>query len=278
MGQKHYRAKVYRYNALVDGLKPMPSEANLITSGITYKVLAQDSTTAETLYADNGFGEGITSKTNPVTTTVFNADDEINFVCDPTDSTDDKYVDLVVVDTAGGYTAIVKNFSPNIRAIYIDETPGVMHHGMIWFEASDATETDTGIDFNYDTFIHDVIVQVVTVDSGETLDVGLLSTETSGDADGFRKLVSVATAGYPSDTAVITSGSNCDYWPVSTYGELLFTCITGTDTNVTTLGGKSPIGPHVITGANAKSLTYTGSSGSDTAAGYIHYWFEEGLS
>lgn len=253
MAVKHYEAVVKKRTNIGQGLDGMET---LIT-GVTYKVLTAGSDTAATCYSD----KGITSKTNPVTTTVFAADDQIDFWVDATS------VDLIVVDTAGGFTAFVDAFTPNQHVIVIDECPNVVHHGCIWFGASDNTATDTGVDFVADTAVMDVWVEVVTVDSGETISVGTADTAT-----GFRNAVSVATAGYPKDTAVITGGTNIDYTPVTTYGALLVTAITGSDA-VATCGGKSYIGPHWVTTLGTDDdLYYTGSAGSDTAAGYIHYF------
>ncbi len=84
------------------------------------------------------------------------------------------------------------------------------------------------------------------MDATETIEVGLLSSGTAGDADGFVDAASVATAGYPLVT-LTTSGALMD--------------------NATNF---DPDG-HVILSANEQSLTYTGTAGSDTAAGYIHY-------
>lgn len=218
-----------------------------ITSGITFKVLRADSDTAETLYV---MGTS-TSLTNPVTTTYFEAatacNDMVAFRVDPTDSGDED-VDLIVVDTVGGYTAFVEDFNRYQHTIVIDERPNIQHHGMIWFSASSAVETDTGIDFLPDTRIELVAVETVTIDSGSTLDVGTLSSGTGGDADGFVDGVSVATAGYTLLT-LTTSGADMD---------------DGTNFD--------PDG-HVVTGSDTGALTYTGASGQDTAAGYIHYWF-----
>jgi len=240
-----------------------------ITTGITYQVLQHDSNTAETLYAFAS--HALTSKTNPVTTTVFAADDMVKFRVDPGE-TDDRYVDLIVVDTSGGFTAVVKHFDKYTHSIVIDETPGVQHHGVIWFSASSNVATDTGIDFSVGTFIHDVRVEVVTVDAGMTLNVGTADT-----AAGFRSGVSVAATGYIADTAVITAGDSISYYPVTTYGTLLYTAITGTgvgiDAGAYSNGGKTHLGHAVATSGTDDDLYYTGSAGSDTAAGYIHFWF-----
>jgi hypothetical protein len=216
-----------------------------ITSGITYQVLQRNSDTEETLYVydDNAF----TSLTNVVSTTNFNLADRVQFRVDPGE-TGDRYVDLIVTDTAGGYTAFVEDFDIYNHTIVIDERPNIVHHGMIAFAPSNNVETDTGIDFDYDTRISYVGVEVVTTDAAATIDVGLLSTGTAGDADGFINGASVATAGYPLLT-LTTSGALMD---------------DGTNFD--------PDG-HIVKSADEQSLTYTGSAGSDTAAGYIHYWF-----
>lgn len=265
----HYVANVYKYNATKNGFVGKITENALIKSGVTYKVLTAGSTTAATIYTSAGFGMGA-AKTNPVTTTYYLSDGDgtvgkIDFW------TTAATVDLIVVDTAGGFTAFVEDFTPNQRTVVIDETPNVLHHGAIWFGASSAAETSTGVSFVADTMVHDVRVQVVTADTGMTLDVGLISTGTGGDADGFIKGISMTNTGYITDTGVITGGSTIDYTPATTYGSLLYTAITGSDA-VATNGGRSYIG-HIVQGSNTGTITYTGSTGSDTAAGYIHYWF-----
>ena len=260
-------AYVYKWDGKMssDG-KPVLTR---LTSGVTFKVLAQNSDTAETLY----YYKGSTALTNPVTTTNFAANtvcnDQVRFRVDPTDSTYDRYVDLIVVDTNGGYTAFVEDFDEYTHTIVIDERPNVMHHGIIWFAATTTDETDTGIDFLADTMIHDVRVEVVTTASAKTLDVGLLSTETSGDADGFRDAVLLTTAGYVADTGVVTAGTTIDWTAASTYGALLYKSIAGSDA-VASGGGRSYLG-HIVTSGKAASLTY--SQSSTTGDGYIHFFF-----
>ncbi len=260
-------AYVYKWDGKMssDG-KPVLTR---LTSGVTFKVLAQDSDTAETLY----YYKGSTALTNPVTTTNYASNtvcnDQVRFRVDPTDSTYDRYVDLIVVDTNGGYTAFIEDFDKYTHSIIIDERPNIMHHGMIWFDATTTAETDTGVDFLADTMIHDVRVEVVTTASAKTLDVGLLSTETSGDADGFRAAVLLTTAGYVADTGVVTAGTTIDWTAASTYGALLYKSIAGSDA-VASGGGRSYLG-HVVTSGKASSLTYSQSSTSGD--GYIHFFF-----
>jgi hypothetical protein len=242
-----------------------------VTSGITFKVLVVDSDTAETLYYPGIVG--LTSLTNPVSTTNFAAtgvcNDRVAFKVDPTDSTNDRYVDLLVVDTNGGYTAFVENFDRFQHTIVIDARPNIMHHGTIWFGGV-TSDTDTGINFLPKTMVHDVRVEVVTVADGATFGCGLISTGTGGAATGFRQNVLMTTAGFVADTGVITAGTvSTDYYPATTYGSLLYTALTGTGTADLDSGGRTYIG-HVVNSGKADGLTYL--SGSTAAAGYLHYW------
>ncbi len=240
-----YWANVYSWDGkqTVDG-KPVLTR---LTSGVTFKVLAVGTDTSETLTYYNV--EAMTSLTNPVTTTNFASNsvcnDRVAFRCDPTDATNDRDVDLIVVNTTGGYTAFVEDFSYYNHSIIIDQRPNIQHHGCIWFAAS-IIETDTGIDFDYHTAIERVAIEVTTVDAGETLNVGLLSTGTGGDADGFIAAMSVAAVGY-----TLNSSANVGALLRSDSQDFLYAVYSN----------------------HEQSLTYTGTTDQDTAAGYIHYFF-----
>lgn len=249
-----------------------------IATGITFKVLAAGSNTAETLYVygDNTY----TALTNPITTTAFAATTGglVAFRVDPTDSTYDRYVDLIVVDTAGGYTATVRNFDRYTHKIVIDERPNVRHHGVIWYNGSTTNETTTGVQLPYMSAVWDVQLEVVTAGtSGTTLKVGLLSTESGGDADGYIVSRLVSTAGFIADTSFITSGASVDYYPVSTTGVFLAKAVTGTGVYTATkylTGGLSRIPHFIVNAASARTISYTVATADGAAyGGYIHYWF-----
>jgi hypothetical protein len=268
---KYMWAEVYRMTNDRD-----IQNATRITSGVTFQVLQRNSDTLETLYEAPDMATSLTSLTNPVTAANFASDtvckDRVAFQVDPGEATD-TYVDVIVVDTAGGYTAFVEDFDETTHRIYIDESPGVMHHGMIFIDFTGSGEEDTGIDFQYDTAIHRVCVETVTLDAGETLDVGLLSSETSGDANGLVAAASVAAAGIVcNDKPTITADSTENYVSTaSVVGALMGNSLAGAST--ATDEGSGYIWIHNIISANAVSLTYTGSAGTDTTAGYIHYYF-----
>lgn len=247
---KDFWADVYSWDGQmsVDG-KPVLSHE---TADITFKVLQRNSDTAETLYE---YADGtMTSLTNPVTAANFASatvcNDKVAFKVDPTEATD-TYVDLIVVDTTGGYTYFFEDFTVNDHTIVIDERPGVVHQGMIWFTLPSTTETSTGVTFAADTLVQAVQVEVVTVDTTGTgtMDVGTDSSS-GGTADGFLNDVATSSTGYIQES-ISTSGSFMD----STDFYMSGYSIDGTDEGVMTY----------------RATTGTGAAGD--AEGYIHYRF-----
>jgi len=114
-------------------------------------------------------------------------------------------------------------------------------------------ENDIGHDLVPNSIVHPqgIGFLVTTLDDTETIDVGLLSSESGGDADGFMAGLSVSTAGMK--IPLIANGAN-------TMGALL----EGQDSaNAGDLVPRS----HVVTNT-AKSITLTPSAGSDTVEGF----------
>jgi hypothetical protein len=236
-----------------------------ITTGIQFQVLDVDTNTAATI-TRFGVNAG-TAVTNPVTAA--------NFASATVCAGKVKFrntaatVDIIVTHNTGGYTTVVRGFSPNMHTIIIDEQIGVVHHGMVPYASNDNVATDTGVDFPVGTLILDVWVEQVTVDNSETLNVGTADT-----AAGFRTALALATGaeGLTADTGVITAGSTLDYYAATNYGTLLTTAITGGDA-LDTGGGNSRKPHYVKTAGTDDDLYYTETAGGDTAAGYIHYMF-----
>jgi len=206
------KATVYSWDGKIstDG-KPVLTK---LTSGVRFWVCAINTSTLETLYEHTDLdGQAMTSLTNPITSTNFASDtvcgDKIRFKVDPTDSADDRYVDLYVVDTNGGYFAFVENFDKYHHTVVIDERPGVVHHGVYRSAViTSTTEVDTEIDFDYDTFIHNVFVEIVTVETAQSGGVGVgvdvgLDTSSSGDVNGFVDGSDLTSSGYPTQSATV---------------------------------------------------------------------------
>lgn len=121
-------------------------------------------------------------------------------------------------------------------------------------DSTAATECDTGFDLPLNSAVQpNPMILVTTLDATEDIDVGILSSETAGDADGFIDGVSTATAGLAKAT-LLASGD--------TMGALLSVLDSAN-------AGDDAPEAHVVTGSNGRSISYTTSTGSDTAAGFI---------
>lgn len=103
---------------------------------------------------------------------------------------------------------------------------------------NDNTETDTGYDIPAGGMIlpWEMFIIVDTLDDTETIDIGILSTEVGGDADGFIKAASIGTAGYVQPAMTATAGTNTNYISASTFGALFSTGKAGADTAGTVTG------------------------------------------
>jgi len=154
--------------------------------------------------------------------------------------------------------------------------PNVVRELVIPFTPQ-TSETDTGIDLPSKAAILDVFVEVTTADSGETMDVGLLSSETGGDADGFLDGVAMDSTGLVSGgiTPTITTGANNTYLAsvARTIGVLLADLDVVAGEDVANGGDGACVFErkvHLSDSVTAKSVSYTHSGTADTAAGYIH--------
>lgn len=233
--QYHYNAAVFRATATERG----GTDLTEVITGITYQVLDVGENDIATL---TKFGDtSLTSKTNPITTTVFAVDDRIQF--QSTAAT----VDIIVTDTAGGYSTTISGFSPNDHSVVIDEVEGVSHAGVVPFVCDGTSVTDTGIDFPYDSRISNVTVEAISgAAGGDTINVGLLASETDGDEDGF----------------VVN-------WSTDRTGMLAMTLASSGDL-MDDASNFNP-GGHYVQDEDAVSLTYTCPVEAGAAIGYIHY-------
>ena len=158
----------------------------------------------------------------------------------------------------GGQAFRASNLKPQDRQDLFINTTNVLQQLVVPFSISDTTattETDTGFDLPQHALVMPFVsLDVRTVDATETMDVGLLSSESGGDADGFLVGVSVATATVVDGTFASTV----------TNGALL---------KVTATGAAAVIPEGYVVGATARSVTYTLSAGSDTAEGFIRIPF-----
>lgn len=194
-------ANVYRWKGATNSDGSMVLER--ITSGVQFQVLAKGTITAETLYVIKD--KSLTSLTNAVTSDKYNSaeycNDRVAFRVDPTDSTDDRYVDLIVHDMSGPYSVHVKNFDEYQHNIIIDERLGVPHKGTIWFDngATAAANTGTGVLFPAYTSVTAVLVESGGGTANTAIDVGI-----PGTATGFVNKETLATTGIVNTSSTST--------------------------------------------------------------------------
>lgn len=165
-------------------------------------------------------------------------------------------VDLYIMAPGGQFVVVTDCVPGQVQDIKVD-TQQRSQMAVIPFAIGDtsaAAETDTGFDFPAASAVLPYpMVRVSTVDATETIDVGLLSSESSGDADGFINAVALDTAVLVKAT-LLASGD--------TMGALLSVLDSANS------GDDAPEA-HVVTGAAATSITYTLTAGTDTAEGFI---------
>lgn len=118
-----------------------------------------------------------------------------------------------------------------------------------------SSETDSGWDLPAKSLVLDVFIDVTTLQSGKTVDVGLLSSESGGDANGFIAAASLAAAGIVRPGYALDGGSA--YFNTATRGALLAKLIQGAGTDDRGLYAEFP---HPSTAVTAKSVTYTTST------------------
>lgn len=178
-------------------------------------------------------------------------------------------VDISIM-TATGYAVYATSMNNDEHSVYINRENRHQTLVLPFLFNAGATETDTGVDLPANCLVKDAHLRVTTVDATETVDVGILSSESGGDADGFLVGMALDTAGFVNAYGVVTSGTNIDYVVhTSGYGALLKQGIAGADA-VATVGGVQR--RYHRTDGTAKSISYTPSS-SDTGKGFIYLEF-----
>lgn len=117
------------------------------------------------------------------------------------------------------------------------------------FGAGDSTNiNDTNIDLPGNILVRDIVIEVETLSSGETLDVGFNNAVESGDLDGLADAVSLTSAvkvwpGPATDT---------DHYSANTKGVLLSDYYVGTNTDDRGLFNVKPY----LTDGTIKSVVY----------------------
>ena len=148
-----------------------------ITSGFKCQIYTVASRTQDALFTDVNYG---TAKTNPV-------NPDSNGVC--TFATSASTVDVLVYADSGnarGAVARVVALTDKDHTVILD-TQKNEKQLRFYFDAdvSRGAAVDTGIDLPIGAVVSDVWVEIATGFALSSVSVGLLSTEASGDTDGF---------------------------------------------------------------------------------------------
>lgn len=237
-----------------DQNKPAHSTQSEISSGVYAFVYDAGTKDLSTIFADSAR----TALANPITRAQMATDGGLVFYSESTGH--DIYV--AHEDGSVGYFSGVTD---GTHLMTIDRSGA--DKLLIAPFASATSEADLAVDFPAGAHIEHVALYVRAIDATETLDVGLLSSETNGDADGLLAAASVAVLGWV-DPLAGTVGSNETFLSTASYGALMGVGVVGTD--VAADFGIDAFYGHRVTGANAVSLSYTASGGSDTGVGEIY--------
>lgn len=238
-------------------LKSLITGKSIASSGGAVYVTAAGDTAKATLTDADG-----ASLSNPLALTNgsfdFNVEDSVSSV------------DLYIQSPTGHFVVVKDVKSSGNASILVNDSLAstVM---VIPFDIADttaATETDTSFDLIDNSLVipQGLSVDVDTADATEDIDVGILSTESGGDANGFMDGVSVASADTFVAGTTVTTGTNEVYLASTTLGALVHDFNAGTDA-ATDVG--TSIQKAYRCDGTAKSISYTLSAGTDTAAGFI---------
>jgi hypothetical protein len=168
-----------------------------------------------------------------------------------------KTVDLIIYSPTG-HCRMIKNVVPGDRQTVMIDTSQLESTWIIPASVAQATaavEKDSGVDLPTGALVEPIGLglEVIVADATEDILVGILSTEASGDADGFMISPSVATLG----SVRVTAANGADQ-----LGALL-------KVQDSVNAGDDFPAPHVVL-STSRSVSYTLSAGSDTAKCYIN--------
>jgi hypothetical protein len=176
-------------------------------------------------------------------------------------------VDVVGFAPGGQFIAVAGIAASGPNEIKVD-TSRRKQTARIPFSITDmvaATEYDTGLDLPTNALViptAGLSVDVKTIDATETIDVGILSSESGGDADGIAALVALDTAVVVPAAVTVTAG----VFSANTFGALVSSYTAGTNAD-----DRGLFMPKMYRcDGTAKSISLTLTTGSDTAKGFVN--------
>lgn len=247
MGLKHYKISLTSLNTGV----------NLTSTGGVCYVTAADSAAKVQLYTAAG-----ATTTNPVSLT----NGMMEFWTADTVATVDIYG-----QTPGGRGFMQKGIMAsglNELAVSTFARRGELVIPFALADTTTGTETDTGFDLPTNCLVDpfSLAVDVQTLESGKTIDVGILASESGGDADGFMDGLSLTSAVTVLPAITATTG----VLGGNTYGVLVSDYTVGTNADDR---GEIFFKRYRCDGT-AKSISYTLASTVTVAKGFIHLGYD----
>lgn len=177
-------------------------------------------------------------------------------------------VDLFIQAPTGHFLVKKNVYASGPGTFYVDTSRAttVMVIPFSSADTADATETDTGFDLptNAAVLPDGIGIDVINAASTETADLGILASESGGDANGFIAAGSIGSAVSVIAGNVVTAGGSETYLSSTTLGALVNDFLAGSDSggDVGTSNKKA-----FICNGTAKSLSYTLTSGTAAAVG-----------
>lgn len=225
-----------------------------ITSGATCHVYNAGLTTTATIYSNAIL---TTTKTNPITVSS-------GGLCEWFGATTTTTYDVVVFHKrararqdamTAAQRRIIVNLQPSLKALRIP-----------WVTTASG-EINTGVTLPKGAMVIDVAIEVTTAGAGQSLDVGLLSSESGGDADGFCAKRAITATGFVRCGAT----SDANGLTQNHRGVLLLHLFQAAGA---THKGFYLEKPHLADGT-ATTITYTKNEAGTAAAGFLHILYYE---
>jgi len=156
-------------------------------------------------------------------------------------------VGSIAVETSGGLMFDAGRATYKLRAL-------------TFADAGSTVEQDTGFDLPTNGIVRDVFLKITTASSaGGTIHVGLLASESGGDADGF--LTSVGTSSTGTFRGEITATATGDARFMITGSKRgAFLAVWSSGTTAVTIPGLGYEKAHVLTSIAARSVSWTSNS------------------
>jgi len=227
-----------------------------IATGVTYTPLDAGTADEATVYSDRAE----TAKTVPVTSTVYGTDGGKIIFYSSSSS-----IDITAVGAIGA--VYKRGITPDDGRLIIRQDPGNHHIMMVPFNGADIADTveeDLGYDIPIGAEVRGcdppwLFVDTAMSSATGSCNVGLLSTESGGDLNGFMALVSLSVVGH---IRVNTDAQ------ASADGNLIGALVADLTPNGSVDGNVALLN-HLIESGAAVSVAMSADTGASACAGFV---------